>query len=101
MSEGRLGNIVIEDGGRVLGIFSDGDLRRALLREDFNFEAPIKEYMTKNPLAIQDENILAVDALKLIENKRIQLLLVVKEAKLIGAIHIHDLIEAGIESENK
>ncbi len=101
MSEGRLGNIVIEDDGEVVGIFSDGDLRRALLREDFNFEAPIKEYMTKNPLAIEDENILAVDALKLIESRRIQLLLVVKSGTLVGAIHIHDLIEAGIESENK
>ena len=101
MTKARLGNVIIEKDNKVVGIFTDGDLRRALLKEDFDFEAPIKEYMTKNPLTIDDENILAVDALKLIESKRIQLLLVVKEAKLIGAIHIHDLIEAGIESENK
>ena len=101
MSEGRLGNIVIEDNGKVVGIFSDGDLRRALLRKDFDFNSPIKEYMTKEPLIIKDENILAVEALKLIESKKIQLLLVVKNGCLIGAIHIHDLIEAGIESENK
>jgi len=101
MSEGRLGNIVVEDRGEVVGIFSDGDLRRALLKEDFNFNAPIKEYMTKEPFYIEDENILAVDALRLIESKKIQLLLVLKDKKLVGAIHIHDLIEAGIESENK
>jgi len=101
MSEGRLGNIVIEERGKVVGILSDGDLRRALLRDDFDFNAPIEQFMTKEPFSIDEPSILAVDALKIIESKRIQLLLVVKNQELIGAIHIHDLIEAGIESENK
>jgi arabinose-5-phosphate isomerase len=101
MSEGRLGNIIVAKDSKVVGIFSDGDLRRALLREDFDFNAPIEQFMSKEPFAITDASILAVDALKIIESKRIQLLLVVKEQSLVGAIHIHDLIEAGIESENK
>jgi len=102
MTKGMLGNIVIVDNNRVTGIFSDGDLRRSLLKEDFDFSAPIEKYMTREPFTICDDSILAVDALKLIESQRIQLLLVVNSDKeLIGAIHIHDLIEAGIESENK
>ncbi len=102
MSEGKLGNIIIEDGGKVVGILSDGDLRRALMREDFSFDSPIVKYMTKEPFILENADILAVDALKLIEQKKIQLLIITNSQKeLVGAIHIHDLIRAGIESENK
>jgi len=102
MTQGRLGNVIVINEQKVVGIFSDGDLRRALLKEDFDFNAPISDYMTKEPFSIESADILAVEALKLIESKRIQLLLVVDKSKnLVGAIHIHDLIEAGVESENK
>jgi len=101
MSSGHLGNLIILKDGKLEGIFSDGDLRRSMLKENFDFNAPISEFMTKDPFYIQSSDILAVDALKLIEQKRIQLLLVAKDAILEGAIHIHDLIEAGIESETK
>ncbi len=103
MSAGKLGNLIVTNNDKVVGIFSDGDLRRSLLKDDFNFNEKIEKYMTKEPFTITDIDILAVDALKLIENKRIQLLIAVDdEKKLVGAIHIHDLIEAGIErSETK
>ena len=102
MTQGRLGNVIITNEQKVVGIFSDGDLRRALLKDDFDFDAPISRYMTKEPFSITSAEILAVDALKLIEQKRIQLLLVTdNNKKLLGAIHIHNLIEAGVDSENK
>ncbi len=102
MSQGKLGNVIIVDSGRLVGIFSDGDLRRALMRDSFNIDDPISNYMTKEPFVVESADILAVDALKLIEQKKIQLLLVAKDDKLLGAIHIHDLIEAGVEnSETK
>ncbi len=103
MTEGKLGNLLIEKNGKLQGIFSDGDLRRSLLREDFNFNAPVADFMTKNPYTISDPAILAVDALEIIESKRIQLLIVANRKKeIIGAIHIHDLIAAGVErSETK
>ena len=102
MSHGMLGHLIIEDNGKLVGIFSDGDLRRSLMSKDFNIDLEISNYMTKEPFFIEDSEILAVDALKLIEEKRIQLLLVAsKDKELIGAIHIHDLIEAGIDSETK
>ncbi len=102
MSEKKLGHIIVQKEGKVVGVFSDGDLRRALLKDNFDFDKPIFEYMTKEPFIIESADILAVDALKLIESKKIQLLIVTNSNKEpIGAIHIHDLITAGIESENK
>ncbi len=103
MTQGKLGNLLIEEQGELVGIFSDGDLRRSLLREDFDFNSAIAEFMTATPFTISDASILAVDALELIESKRIQLLIVTdKENRIVGAIHIHDLIAAGVErSETK
>lgn len=99
MTQGKLGSLLIEDGGKLAGIFSDGDLRRSLLKEDFDFNATITEYMTKNPYTISNPSILAVEALGMIESRRIQLLIVVnREKKIVGAIHIHDLIAAGVKS---
>jgi len=99
MSAGRLGNIIIAKNGVLQGVFSDGDLRRSLLNDGFDFNAPISQYMTKEPFVISDTKMQAVDALKLIEAKRIQLLIVVDENKrVVGALHLHDLLEAGVES---
>jgi len=98
MSTGRLGNIIIAKNGVLQGVFSDGDLRRSLLNDGFDFNAPISKYMTKEPFVISNTKMQAVDALKLIEAKRIQLLIVVDENKrVVGALHLHDLLEAGVE----
>lgn len=99
MSEGRLGNVIItDDEHRVVALLSDGDLRRALMNEDFDLECNVELVATKNPKMLSNQNMLASDALEIIENYKIQLLLVVDEdKKLIGALHIHDLIEAGIK----
>ena len=98
MSEGKIGSLLIEDNGKLQGILTDGDLRRAIMKSSFNIDLPVSEYMTKEPFTIESADILAVDALKLIEQKKIQLLIVAKDKKIIGAIHIHDLLEAGVES---
>ncbi|NQY94169.1 MAG: CBS domain-containing protein, partial [Campylobacteraceae bacterium] len=99
MSEGRLGNVIItDDENKVVALLSDGDLRRALMKDDFNLECNVELVATKNPKMLSNQNMLASDALEIIENYKIQLLLVVdEEDKLIGALHIHDLIEAGIK----
>lgn len=99
MSEGRLGNVIITDEeNRVLGVLSDGDLRRALMKNDFSMECKALDIATKNPKQIKDTNLLASEALEIIENYKIQLLLLTNEDdKLNGVIHIHDLIEAGIK----
>ena len=99
MSEGRLGSVIIEDEQkRVVGILSDGDLRRALMKDSFSIYCKVEEIATLNPRTFDDENLLASDALQIIENYKIQLLIITnKDKKLVGILHIHDLIEAGIK----
>ncbi len=99
MSEGRLGNVIITDEeNKVLAVLSDGDLRRALMKDDFSMDCLALDIATKNPKQINNSNLLASDALEIIENYKIQLLLLTDEdGKLNGVIHIHDLIEAGIK----
>ncbi len=99
MSEGRLGNVLITDEeGRLTSVLSDGDLRRALMKPEFSIDCKVEEVATKNPRTINDQNLLASDALKIIEDFKIQLLIITnKEEKVVGVLHIHDLIEAGIK----
>ena len=99
MSEGRLGNVLITDSeGKLSSVLSDGDLRRALMNPEFTIDCFVEEISTKNPKVLDNKNLLASDALKIIEDYKIQLLVVTdNNRKIIGVIHIHDLIEAGIK----
>jgi len=98
ISEGRVGTVLITDNnGRLTGLMSDGDVRRALMKEDFSLDDDVIKYATQNPMSIDDEEMLASDALVLIEEKKIQLLVITDKAKKIkGVLHIHTLIEKGI-----
>ena len=98
MSEGKLGNVLItDDDNKLVGVLSDGDLRRALLDKKFSLENLALKYASKNPKTLHDDNILASDALKLIEKHKIQILVITNNQKVKGVLHIHDLIEAGIK----
>jgi arabinose-5-phosphate isomerase len=98
ISEGRLGTVLIADEqNRLLALVSDGDIRRALMSENFSLEDDVLKYATLSPKTIEDENILASEALVMIEEMKIQLLVVTdKEKKVCGVLHIHTLIEKGI-----
>ena len=98
ISEGRLGTAVIVDSeGRLIGLLSDGDIRRALMSEEFSLDDTVDRYATKNPMSIDDADMLASDALVLIEEKKIQLLVITDAKKKVrGVLHIHTLIEKGI-----
>ena len=97
-SEGRLGTVLLcDEDGKLVALVSDGDVRRALLRSDFDLSHKALTYATKEPFYIDDEDILASDALVLIEQKKIQLLVITdKERKVKGVLHLHTLIEKGI-----
>ncbi|PAF53766.1 hypothetical protein BKH42_04545 [Helicobacter sp. 13S00482-2] len=98
MTQSRLGNAIIEQDGRLLGVLSDGDLRRAMMREDFDLNHPVISYACKNPKYCDNPNLLAVQALRYIEDNKIQFLVVTdKDQRIQGAIHLHTLISAGIE----
>jgi len=98
ISEGRLGTVLVTDEtNKLLALLSDGDIRRALLDQDFSLDDEVYKYATHNPKTIDDENILASEALVIIEDMKIQLLVVTdKEKNVKGVLHIHTLIEKGI-----
>jgi len=99
ISEGRLGTtLIVDEEGKLEGLVSDGDIRRALLQEGFSLDEKIAKYATMNPMTITDEKMLASDALVLIEKKKIQLMVVTDEKNMVkGVLHIHKLIEEGIK----
>ncbi len=99
MSEGRLGSVLITNKkSELVGLLSDGDLRRALLKENFSMERETIEYACRSPKVLNNANLLASDVLKIIEEYKIQLIVVTnKNQKIEGVLHIHDLVEAGIK----
>jgi arabinose-5-phosphate isomerase len=101
MSEGKLGTVLIVDAEeRFIAILSDGDLRRALMKEGFSLEHLAIEYASQNPKSYTNTELLASEALEIIENGRIQLLPITDDTgKIIGVLHIHDLVNAGIKSK--
>ncbi len=99
MTKGKMGNSLIVEDGKLMGILSDGDLRRALMDREFSLENLVTKYATLQPKTVKAHNLLASKALKIIEDAKIQILVLVdEEEKIIGALHIHDLIEAGFRS---
>lgn len=95
MTSGRLGlAVVIDDDSKVVGIFTDGDLRRKLA-EHTNLTVEIQTLMTKTPKSV-DQQMRASDALSLMNENAISQLLVLKDHQLIGIISIHDILKAGI-----
>lgn len=98
ISEGRLGTVLVTDSSnKLVGLVSDGDIRRALLEDDFSLEENILKYATLHPMTCENEDLLASEALVLIQEKKIQLLVITdKEKNIKGVLHIHTLIEKGI-----
>ncbi|MBZ5793422.1 KpsF/GutQ family sugar-phosphate isomerase [Burkholderia contaminans] len=88
----RLGmTAVVDAGGKVVGIFTDGDLRRVLARDDDFRTLSITDVMTRDPRTIAPDH-LAVEAVELMERYRInQMLVVDADGALIGALNMHDL----------
>lgn len=99
MTEGKIGTVlIVDEDEKFVALLSDGDLRRALMDEAFSMDHLAIDYATKNPRSCHNTELLAAEALELIENDRIQLLpIVTKEEKILGVLHIHDLINAGIK----
>ena len=92
MSRKKLGVAAVVDGGKLVGIISDGDLRRLLEKRGKDvLDLTAGEAMTKNPKTVASGEF-AVTALALMEEKKITSLMVVNESgKLEGIVHLHDL----------
>ena len=97
MTAKKLGmTAVIDAQGYLLGVFTDGDLRRLLAKSlDIN-TAQVADVMTENCQVVRPD-ILAAEAMQIMEEKKINALIVVNnENKVVGALNMHDLIHAGI-----
>jgi arabinose-5-phosphate isomerase len=92
MSRKGLGmTCVVDDGGTLLGIITDGDLRRKMSAFPNMLERTAGDVMTPNPIAIS-RSALAAEALRLLEDRKITALVVVDAARRVeGVIHLHDL----------
>ena len=87
---------IVDEDSRVLGIYTDGDLRRTLDREVDVHKATISEVMTAECITIAP-NMLAAEGLKIMEDREINALLVVdEEHRLVGVLTMHDLLRAGV-----
>lgn len=101
ISDGGLGAVnVVDEAGRLEGIITDGDLRRAIQRLDHASLAGLRgdEIMTRNP-AVADAELLAYDALRLMEDRpsQISVLPVVNGSReCVGLIRLHDIVRSGL-----
>jgi arabinose-5-phosphate isomerase len=93
----RLGmTAIVDDSMHVLGVFTDGDLRRALDRATDLHTTRMDQVMSHNPKSVRP-NMLAAEAVHLMETHSITSLVVLDaDAKLVGALNVHDLLRAGV-----
>nr|WP_274474396.1 KpsF/GutQ family sugar-phosphate isomerase [Mangrovimonas aestuarii] len=95
ISEKMLGVTAVTDNGNIIGIITDGDLRRMLSKSvDFS-SLTARDIMSSNPKRIQHDA-MAVDAMETMETNGISQLLVEEEGIYAGVVHLHDLIKEGI-----
>jgi arabinose-5-phosphate isomerase len=95
ISEKRLGVTAVVDNNIVIGIVTDGDIRRMLNERDTFSDLTAKDIMTKNPKNI-NSNILVAEALSVLENNSITQLVVIDNDEYKGILHLHDILKEGI-----
>lgn len=94
IGEGRMGcAIVVNDSGDLIGILTDGDVRRSL--EGRSFSGTVADHYTKNPKTISPDR-LASDAVAMMNDHKITVLVVSEGNRPVGAIHMHDLLARGV-----
>jgi arabinose-5-phosphate isomerase len=93
MSRDSLGAAGVLENGKLIGIITDGDLRRRLTPEMFARDA--RALMTPTPLTIEADAPIA-DAIAIMNSKRITILFAVDAGRPVGVVHMHDLLAAGV-----
>lgn len=95
ISEKRLGVTAVVEDNKVIGIITDGDIRRMLNERDTFSDLTAKDIMTKNPKMIKSTD-MVVDALNILEDFSITQLIVVDGDEYKGVLHLHDILKEGI-----
>lgn len=87
--------IIVNETNKLTGVLVDGDLKRIIINYDDILHKPVKEFMTKNPMTI-DKDELVAKALKIMEGKITSLIIIDKQNQPIGVLHIHDILKSGV-----
>ena len=95
ISEKMLGVTAVLNNHQIIGIVTDGDIRRMLSKTDSIKGLTAKDIMSVNPKTIEVD-CLAIDALHLMEKNKITQLLATKQGEYVGIIHLHNLIQEGL-----
>jgi arabinose-5-phosphate isomerase len=97
ISRKKLGmSCVVNDAGRLVGIITDGDLRRRMMDTDLLLERRAEDVMTRNPITIAPDT-LAAEALRILEERKITSIVVVDaQQSPLGVVHLHDLWRTGL-----
>ena len=95
ISNKMLGIAVVLDKNKIVGVITDGDLRRQLLKSQDISKVKANEIMSKNPKII-NKNLLATEALLIMKTNKISQLIVAEKNKHVGVLHIQSLIKEGI-----
>ncbi len=95
ISEKRLGVTAVVENNKVIGIITDGDIRRMLNDRETITNVTAREIMTKNPKMIQSID-MVVDAFNIMEDFAITQLVVVDNGEYKGVLHLHDILKEGI-----
>ncbi len=95
ISSKRLGATAVLKGEELIGVITDGDLRRMLQSGKDTSCVVARDIMSANPKSVNPEQ-MAVEAHTIMENNKITQLLVVDDKKYVGIIHIHDLLREGV-----
>jgi len=94
MSRKRFGcTAIADDAGRLIGVFTDGDLRRAFNANRLGDD--IREHMTPAPITVSPD-ILASEALRVLSENAVSVLFVCNGERLVGVIHLHEILRAGV-----
>jgi len=95
ISSKRLGATAVLDDGKLLGIITDGDLRRMLQKNIEIKNLTARDIMSSNPKTIESKTLVS-DALDRMRKSNITQLLVADNGKYLGVIHLHDILKEGI-----
>ncbi len=95
ISSKRLGATAVTENGKLMGVITDGDLRRMLEKRDSFNDIKAKDIMSPNPKTIEKSS-MAIDAFQVLKLNNINQIIVTHEGEYAGIIHLHDLIREGI-----
>ena len=95
ISEKGMGVTFVQDNNKIIGLITDGDIRRAIDKSNYFFDMTAQDFMSKDFISVSPED-LASECLKIMAEKKIGCLAVMYENELVGLVNQKDLVKLGI-----